>query len=543
MSTPVEAVGAKPTERLDRATIVALIAMGVAVLVVANDFTALSVALPAIERQFNTDVSTVQWVINAYALTFGVLIVVGGRLADLFGRRNAFVVGAAIFAGFSVIGGAAPSTTVLIACRALMGIGGALMWPAILGMTYAILPASKAGLAGGLILGAAGLGNALGPLFGGVLTVALSWRWVFFANLPIAAFAVVVTLAAVPQDKVEATDRRIDYAGVMTLGLGLVSLLIALDQVTDWGWGDARIIGLLAICAVMLIAFVLIERRLGERALVPPDVMRNRKFSAVCLTVLLLSAIFFAVLLYVPQFMEKILGYSPLKSGAGLLPMMGTFALTSFVAGPLYGRLGPKLIVSLGAAAVGLGTLLLSLIGENASYGSLVAGLLILGIGVGLFYSSVTTAGVTVLDPSRAALAGGIIYMFQIAGGSVGLGFNTTLFTTRSESVLDSHVAALGTKITDTQSDLLHGILAGTRSGKQILTEFAPAVAHRLELLVRDAFVSGLHLALRVDAVLALCGVAVAIAFVGGTVKHHGRLRELARHHHRLASVHLAKRD
>lgn len=543
MSTPVEAVGAKPTERLDRATIVALIAMGVAVLVVANDFTALSVALPAIERQFNTDVSTVQWVINAYALTFGVLIVVGGRLADLFGRRNAFVVGAAIFAGFSVIGGAAPSTTVLIACRALMGIGGALMWPAILGMTYAILPASKAGLAGGLILGAAGLGNALGPLFGGVLTVALSWRWVFFANLPIAAFAVVVTLAAVPQDKVEATDRRIDYAGVMTLGLGLVSLLIALDQVTDWGWGDARIIGLLAICAVMLIAFVLIERRLGERALVPPDVMRNRKFSAVCLAVLLLSAIFFAVLLYVPQFMEKILGYSPLKSGAGLLPMMGTFALTSFVAGPLYGRLGPKLIVSLGAAAVGLGTLLLSLIGENASYGSLVAGLLILGIGVGLFYSSVTTAGVTVLDPSRAALAGGIIYMFQIAGGSVGLGFNTTLFTTRSESVLDSHVAALGTKITDTQSDLLHGILAGTRSGKQILTEFAPAVAHRLELLVRDAFVSGLHLALRVDAVLALCGVAVAIAFVGGTVKHHGRLRELARHHHRLASVHLAKRD
>lgn len=543
MSTPVEALGAKPTERLDRATIVALIAMGVAVLVVANDFTALSVALPAIERQFNTDVSTVQWVINAYALTFGVLIVVGGRLADLFGRRNAFVVGAAIFAGFSVIGGAAPSTTVLIACRALMGIGGALMWPAILGMTYAILPASKAGLAGGLILGAAGLGNALGPLFGGVLTVALSWRWVFFANLPIAAFAVVVTLAAVPQDKVEATDRRIDYAGVMTLGLGLVSLLIALDQVTDWGWGDARIIGLLAICAVMLIAFVLIERRLGERALVPPDVMRNRKFSAVCLTVLLLSAIFFAVLLYVPQFMEKILGYSPLKSGAGLLPMMGTFALTSFVAGPLYGRLGPKLIVSLGAAAVGLGTLLLSLIGENASYGSLVAGLLILGIGVGLFYSSVTTAGVTVLDPSRAALAGGIIYMFQIAGGSVGLGFNTTLFTTRSESVLDSHVAALGTKITDTQSDLLHGILAGTRSGKQILTEFAPAVAHRLELLVRDAFVSGLHLALRVDAVLALCGVAVAIAFVGGTVKHHGRLRELARHHHRLASVHLAKRD
>jgi MFS family permease len=174
--------------------------------------------------------------------------------------------------------------------------------------------------------------------------------------------------------------------------------------------------------------------------------MRNRDFSAACLTVLLLSAIFFSVLLYVPQFMERILGYSPLKSGAALLPMMGTFALTSFIAGPLYGRLGPKLIVTLGAAAIGVGILLLSLIGQNATYASLVVGLLILGIGVGLFYSSVTTAGVTALDASRAALAGGIVYMFQVAGGSVGLGANTTLFTTRSQNVLDSHIAALGTK-------------------------------------------------------------------------------------------------
>jgi MFS family permease len=370
----------------------------------------------------------------------------------------------------------------------------------------------------------------------------LSWRWVFFVNLPIAALAVLVTLWAIPRDMPETTDRRIDYAGLVTLSLGLVSLLIALDQVTDWGWGDLRIIALIVICVVMLGAFVLIERRLGERALIPPDVMRNRDFSAACLTVLLLSAIFFAVLLFVPQFMEKILGYSPLKSGAGLLPMMGTFAMTSFIAGPLYGRLGPKLIVSLGAGAMGVGIFLLSLIGDAASYGSLVVGLLILGIGAGLFYSSVTTAGVTALDASRAALAGGIVYMFQIAGGSVGLGFNTTLFSTRAEDVLDSHIAALGTKVTDTQSDLMHGILAGTRSGKEVVAQFAPAIAHRLELLVRDAFVSGLHLAFRVDAVLAFCGMLVAIAFVGGTFPHQPRLHELARHHHHLARVRLPSR-
>jgi MFS family permease len=155
-------------ERLDRTTKLGLAAMALAVLVIANDFTALSVALPAMERDFGADVSTVQWVINGYALVFGVLIVTGGRLADMFGRRRIFFVGACVFAAFSVIGGFAPSVRVLLACRGLMGVGGAMVWPAILGMTYAILPPSRAGLAGGLILGAAGFGNAIGPLIGGI---------------------------------------------------------------------------------------------------------------------------------------------------------------------------------------------------------------------------------------------------------------------------------------------------------------------------------------------------------------------------------------
>jgi len=185
------------TDKRDRGTVLALAAMAVAVLVIANDFTALSVALPSIEVDLHTDLSTVQWVINAYALVFGVLIVTGGRLADMFGRRRMFVVGAGIFAGFSVLGGVAPDDLWLIGCRAAMGIGGALMWPAILGMTFALLPASRAGLAGGLIMGAAGFGNAIGPLLGGVLTDELSWRWIFFLNLPIAAFAVWVTLRAI----------------------------------------------------------------------------------------------------------------------------------------------------------------------------------------------------------------------------------------------------------------------------------------------------------------------------------------------------------
>ena len=149
---------------LDRATLLALGAMALAVFVIANDFTALSVALPDIENDFDSDVSTVQWVINAYALVFGVLIVTGGRLADMFGRRRLFFIGAAIFATFSLLAGAAQDELWLILCRALMGIGGAMIWPAVLGMTYDVLPDDKAGLAGGLILGVAGFGNAAGPL-------------------------------------------------------------------------------------------------------------------------------------------------------------------------------------------------------------------------------------------------------------------------------------------------------------------------------------------------------------------------------------------
>src|SRR5215475_6296117 len=164
-------------EPLDHRAILGLFAMALAVLVIANDFTALSVALPAMETEFAADVTTVQWVINGYALVFGVLIVTGGRLADMFGRRRIFMLGAALFAAFSVIGGLAPNAAVLLACRFLMGIGGAMMWPAILGMTYGLLPLSRAGLAGGVILGAAGFGNAIGPLLGGFLTDSVGWRW------------------------------------------------------------------------------------------------------------------------------------------------------------------------------------------------------------------------------------------------------------------------------------------------------------------------------------------------------------------------------
>ncbi|HEX8753570.1 MAG TPA: MFS transporter [Solirubrobacterales bacterium] len=444
--------------------------MGVAVIVIANDFSAINVALPTMEADFHTNVNTIQWVVNAYALTFGVMIVTGGRLADMFGRRNAFFLGTAIFAAMSALGGAAQTETWLIVTRTLMGIGGALMWPAILGMTYAILPEEKAGLAGGIIIGAAGLGNALGPLIGGVLTDLASWRWIFFLNVPVALFAVLVTYFLVHVEEPEASDHRIDYAGVTTLSLGLVSLLVALDQVDDWGWGDPRIVFLLALSVAMLAAFVPIERRAGVHALVPREVMRNRSFTASCVAILFMSATFFAALLYLPQFMEKHLGYSPLEAGVGMLPFLAVFAGVSFIAGPLYDRLGAKVLTVVGAGCITVAPFLFSLVGNGSSFGSLVPGMVILGIGIGSFYPTATTAGVTSVDESQTSLAGGIVYMFQIAGGSIGLGLTTTVF---SSSI--------------------------------------------------PPFIDGVRAAFRLDASLSLVGFFVALLFVGGTLLARGR--------------------
>ncbi len=296
--------GTEAGAELGRETRMALVAMALAVLVIANDFTALTVALPQIEQDFHVDVTTGQWVINGYALVFGVLIVSGGRMADMFGRRRMFFLGAIIFAAFSLLGGVAPDIGVLLFARAVMGIGGALMWPAILGMTFAILPPAKAGLAGGLILGSAGLGNAIGPLLGGFLTDVLDWRWIFFLNLPIAAFAMYVTWRNVHLSETLSDDHRFDYLGVTTISIGLVALLLALDQGSDSGWTDPVILGLFAVAVVFLAAFLVVERRAGEAALIPRDVLRNRGFMAACLTVLLMSAIFFSSLLYLPQLMS-----------------------------------------------------------------------------------------------------------------------------------------------------------------------------------------------------------------------------------------------
>jgi EmrB/QacA subfamily drug resistance transporter len=516
-STTAAAATADP-EKLAPGTVMALVAMGLGVIVIANDFTALNVALTAIEGDFNVDLGTAQWVINAYCLVFGMAIVTGGRLADLFGRRRAFFVGSALFAGFSLLGGLAPNAPFLIAMRVGMGLGGALMWPAILGMTYAALPESKAGLAGGLILGAAGLGNAMGPLLGGILTDELSWRWIFFLNVPIAIIAVLVTWAKVHQPRPKVEDERIDYPGIATLSTGLFLILLAFDQAADWGFGSPAVIGMLVVAGLLLTAFTFIEPRMKKSALIPVDVFKTTEFRNACITVTLMSAVFFVTVLYGPQFMEKILGYSALKAGVGMLPMLGMFAITSFIAGPLYGRLGPKVTITAGAVGLTVGPFLLSMVDAGATYSALIAGFALTGLGAGLFYPSVTTAGVTALDPSRTSLAGGLVYMCQIGGGAIGVAITTTIFTITSENDLDSNAttALHGHQLTDHQVAVLHGQLAGTDAARHALNQLPQSAQNVIVPIIKDSFAVGVQAGFRFCAIAAVLGLLISLFFVGG---------------------------
>jgi EmrB/QacA subfamily drug resistance transporter len=492
----------------------ALVAVGLSIVAVANDFTALNVTIPAIERGFDSSLSTAQWVINAYTLVFAMLIVPGGRVADLLGAERAFLAGAAIFAVFSAVAAAAPSVGVLIAARALMAVGGALIWPACLSMTFSAFGPEAAGRAGAFVIGVAGLANALGPIDGGLLTDLASWRWVLALNLPIALFAMLVVSRRVPARRPASEAAGIDGTGVALLAAGLLAFLLALDQAPLWGWGDARIVGLLVGAVVALALFAAVQRRKGTRALVPTDVMRNRDFAASCAAITLMGLPFGALLLFLPQIAQKVLGGDALQAGLALLPMLLVFAGVSFVASRATERFGSRAVVGAGAVAMTAGTGLLALVPDDVAYLDLVPGMVVFGGGAGLFYSTVTTAAVVAVSAARQGLAGGVLYMFQLVGLSVGIGLTTTVATSLTDARLQERAARVGEGSVEDRL-ALQGLLAGTESAGQAAARLGVRTADRLQETLRESFMSATTTALALDAALAALGAVFAIAFVG----------------------------
>jgi hypothetical protein len=221
--------------------------------------------------------------------------------------------------------------------------------------------------------------------------------------------------------------------------------------------------------------------------------------------------------------MEKILDYSALEAGVGMLPMLAVFAAVAFCAGPLYNRLGPKITITAGAAGLTVGPFLLSLLGADSAYTALIPALAVTGLGAGLFYPSVTTAGVTALDPSRSSLAGGLIYMFQIAGGAIGVGITTAVFTISSEHQLDERASSAGTNLTDQQVSVMHGVLAGTDSGQAALAHLPTSAMDEIMRFVKDSFVAGIQAGFKFVAIAAVLGFLLSLFFVGGRLLggHH----------------------
>ncbi|WP_226648043.1 MFS transporter [Microbulbifer variabilis] len=401
-----------------------LLAIFVALFIIAIDISAFSPAVPAIEREMNMDITTSQWVINGYGLVFGVLVVTGGRIADIIGRRRTFIAGASIFLLFSLVGGLSINVPMLLGSRAAMGVGAALMWPAILGMAYNLMPEERAGETGGLIMAVCGLANTLGPVVGGLLADLLSWRWLFFFNLPIASVAVYMCWKYIPLDAPFDPDEKIDYLGVAALTGSLLSFLLALNFASEKGFLNPLVVGLLSLFLLFSVAFFIIEIKARDIALIPPDIVENKRFLAAGAVTLFTSVTFFSVILYLPQFLTNVRGFSTIQSGLVLVPMMVAFGLTSFIAGKLYLRTGGKLLVCIGILGMSLGMLFLSRLSQGYEY---IFGLIILGAGLGLFNPSTTTMVIAIVNPNRASLASAIIYMLKITGGAVGLGVNAAI--------------------------------------------------------------------------------------------------------------------
>lgn len=484
-------------------------------LVVAVDIAAINVALPAVEKAFRTDIDTIEWVVNGYVLAFAVLMVTCGRLADTFGRRKIFFIGLFVFALASLAGALSTSAGVLIGARVIQGVGGALLWPSILGIIYSSVSDDQKGLAVGLILGAAGIGNAAGPLIGGFLTEYASWRWVLLVNVPLALAAGILTYFAVDKQPSGGGDKSVDYPGIATVSISLVALMYALNQSTSWGWGSYKTISLIVISALVMVLFVRIERKTVE-ALIPKDVMSNVPFMLAATIMFTVIPALFALLLYMPQFYEKFFGYSPLRAGASLVPLLLTFALVAPVAGKIYNLIGPRMSIFVGMSLVLVGTLAIIVFGFGGGYYGFLPGLIISGAGFGFAIPSITTAAVGSVRESRASLAGGIVYMFQLVGGALGLAIVTTIFTAAADKDVTERITKYGLGLTEAHKADILNFMLGSGSRQTLIDDFGQAALKGLYTHIYHAYIEGLKYGLGF-AVLIIAAGAVLALFIGRT--------------------------
>jgi len=411
---------------MGKETRLAIMTLMIAALTIGTDFTGALLLVTPIEREFKVDITTTQWVLNVYALTFGIFMVTGGRLGDMYGHRRQILIGVAIFLAASISCLAAPSIGWLIGSRAVQGIGAALIWPCVLALGTTSVDEDKRGLAVGLILAGVTSGNVVGPLMAGVVTSIGDWRLFFLVNTVMAVLTAALVLRFLKKESPGKIDERVDVSGMAVLGFALLALLYGLDVGADWGWTAPTLIGLFVVSAVLFVAFPFVESGVRD-PLVPPSLMRNREFVLALATNGLLIPALFVAFLYFPQYMQKTMGWSVLAASAGMLPLMVLLSVGSVLGGRLYEPIGPKRLLLAGYALVAVGAATIVFFMPSWGYVAILPAMILMGLGATLCVGTAGTAAVSAVPPSRAGVAGGLSFMVHLCIGALGVAGATAI--------------------------------------------------------------------------------------------------------------------
>jgi EmrB/QacA subfamily drug resistance transporter len=423
----------------DRSRWLALAVLALAQFMVVLDVTIVNVGLPSIQDALGFSADGLQWVVNAYTLAFGGLLMLGGRVSDVLGRRRVFLAGTAVFALASLAGGLASSAGVLIGARAIQGLGAALLSPAALALVTVTFPAGRdRNFALGIWGALAGIGGTLGVVAGGVLVDSLGWRWILFVNLPVAAVALIATPLVVAETRQSAAGGRFDLGGAVLASAGLLALVGAVIRTEPEGWGSAEVLGLFAAAACLLTVFVLVERRSAD-PLVPLRLFRSRALSASVAGILLNGAAFLGMFFLTALYLQQVHHDSALRAGLHFVPM-GVAAIASATIGSRsIGRVGTR-AAYLAGAAVGLaGLLALTRAGADAGYAAdVLPGLVVFGLGLPLVGVSNQIAAVADVPAADVGAASGLVTTATQVGGALGLAIASTAASSRTVHALAS---------------------------------------------------------------------------------------------------------
>ncbi len=473
------------------------------------DITIVNVALPDIQRVLHSSFSDLQWVVDAYALTLAAFLLTAGSLADMYGRRLLYLVGLAVFTGASVLCGFAATTLMLQLSRGLQGVGGAIMFAVSLALLADAFRGRDRGVAFGVWGTVTGLAVAIGPLLGGVLTSGLSWRYIFFVNVPIGIAAVAITITRVAESRAPQASRP-DWPGFLIFTVALSSLVYGLIESNQRSFTDGLVLGCLAVAAALLAVFVVVERR-SAHPMFDLKLFLLPTFSGGLTAAFGLSASIFAMLLYLVLYLQDILGYSPLGTGVRLMVISGAVLVVGMVAGRLSSRVPVRLLIGPGLIIIGVGLLLMRGLNAGSSWTHLIPGMITGGVGIGLVNPPLASTAVGVVAPQRAGMASGINSTFRQIGIATGIALLGTLFSNKvKDEVLALAAAVPGLSSKGPQ------IASAVQSGqiRQLIGTLPASARPSVVMLTRTAFTTGLNLILLVAAIIALVSGVVSLAAI-----------------------------